>query len=167
MPYSPKAVANYFLDLAEKSGKPLDPMKMQKLVYFAHGWYLLNYNEPLLNEKIQAWKFGPVIQSLYHEFKAFGNNPIDRKAKEESWIGLVRKETVPIIPVDDTKTRQFLDSFWEVYSKFSGVALSNLTHRPGTPWEKTYAADVRENEIDDNLILEYFKTLVPTESAAA
>jgi uncharacterized phage-associated protein len=32
------AVANWFFARAEAEGKTLDPMKLQKLIYFSHGW---------------------------------------------------------------------------------------------------------------------------------
>jgi len=68
MPLPSAAVANYFLDLGLRESIPITPLKLQKLVYFAHGWYLGFTGEPLLNEGIQAWEYGPVIPSLYHDF---------------------------------------------------------------------------------------------------
>ena len=80
MSYPAKAVANYFIDIARCEGEQLSPMKIQKLVYFAHGWYLALYDEPLLDEKIEAWRYGPVVPSLYHEFKRYGSGTIERYA---------------------------------------------------------------------------------------
>lgn len=57
-PYKAKAAANYCLDLAEEEGKRLDPMQIQKLVYFAHGWYLALTGEPLVEEHPEAWAYG-------------------------------------------------------------------------------------------------------------
>ena len=37
MSYPAKAVANYFIEIANCEGKQLSPMKIQKLAYFAHG----------------------------------------------------------------------------------------------------------------------------------
>lgn len=55
-------------------------MHLQKLTYFAHGWYIaFNDQEqiqPLINEPFQAWEYGPVCSSIYHEFKGFGCNAI-------------------------------------------------------------------------------------------
>jgi uncharacterized phage-associated protein len=55
MPFDSKAVANEFLKLAEQDGVKLSPMKLLKLVYFAHGWHLALKGEPLLNERVEAW----------------------------------------------------------------------------------------------------------------
>ena len=57
VPYNAIAVANYFIDKAKADGVPLTHMKLQKLIYFAHGWHLALYGEPLIDEEIQAWEF--------------------------------------------------------------------------------------------------------------
>jgi uncharacterized phage-associated protein len=62
MPYPAAAIANEFIKVAKRNGVLLTPMKLQKLVYFAHGWYLALLGKPLINEPVEAWKFGPVIQ---------------------------------------------------------------------------------------------------------
>jgi len=80
MPYDPKAIANYFLELAERDNRPLSPMKIQKLIYYANGWYLGITGEPLIDEQVEAWTFGPVIPSIYREFREFGNRPITERA---------------------------------------------------------------------------------------
>ena len=77
MPYKPKDIADYFL-LKGADDANMTPMKLIKLVYIAHGWSLGLYNKTLINEQPQAWKFGPVIPSLYDEFKEFGNKKIER-----------------------------------------------------------------------------------------
>jgi len=132
-PYSALAVANYFLDLAKAKGIGLDPMKLQKLIYFAHGWHLALYDgAPLIDEQIQAWDYGPVVSSVYHEFKKFGARPIDQLGTD---FDLAKDEIVtPRIALHDKQTIALLDKIWEVYGRYTGVQLSNLTHETGSPW---------------------------------
>src|SRR5258708_10309168 len=60
-PYPAEAVANYFLEKSWEEGKSVDPLKIQKLVYFANGWHLGLYGSPLIDEEVRAWTYGPVI----------------------------------------------------------------------------------------------------------
>jgi hypothetical protein len=79
-PQDARAVANYFLDVAGKENRTIDPMGIQKLVYFAHGWNLAMYGRPLIVQNVEAWDYGPVIRDLYQDFKRFGNGPIKMPA---------------------------------------------------------------------------------------
>ena len=72
MAHLSEAIANSFLEI----GEPIDPMKIQKLVYFAHGWHLGFQEQPLSVEDAQAWQWGPVFPDLYHEIKGYGRGPI-------------------------------------------------------------------------------------------
>ena len=82
MSHDPKAVANYFLDCAKEDGESLTLLKLVKLVYLAHGWHLGLTGDPLIKENVEAWRYGPVVPSIYHDLKIFGNNAITRYA---SW----------------------------------------------------------------------------------
>lgn len=79
---SSKSLANFLIDLAQAEGQTLDPMKLQKLVYYAHGWYAGYTGERLINEEVEAWPYGPVIPSLYDEFKRYGSGKIASKATD-------------------------------------------------------------------------------------
>jgi uncharacterized phage-associated protein len=158
-PYKAKAVANYFLDNAQKDGVALTPMKLQKLIYFAHGWHLALLQKPLIDERIQAWEFGPVIRTVYDEFKGFGRGPITGRADtivmRDSELSFFRPE----IPESDSQTRGLLDRVWEVYKDHSAYQLSALTHETGSPWAKAYSANpgVRNLTIDDDDIRAFFE----------
>ena len=71
---SAELVADFLL---ANSDRKLTPMEVNKLVYISHGWMLALHDESLISEKIEAWKHGPVIPSLYHKFKMYGAEPID------------------------------------------------------------------------------------------
>jgi uncharacterized phage-associated protein len=124
---NPLAVANYFIEKSFQTGNELTPMKLVKLVYIAHGWHLALTGRPLIDEAVQAWKYGPVINSLYHTFKAYGNDQILRMESEF-------KDLHRMTPKVNESIKPFLDRIWEVYRRLNGVQLSSLTHQPNTPW---------------------------------
>lgn len=155
MLHSPKSIANYFIDLANANGEALSPMKLQKLVYYAVGWFAGHTGKPLVDEAVEAWQYGPVFPSLYHEFKCFGAGPISTKAHDVH-EGFVRQEVA--IPADP-HIRQFLDNIWSSYGKFTGIALSEMTHASDSPWDLTWrnASGVRNADIPFELISGHFK----------
>jgi len=170
MPYDPAAIANYFLDLAEASDQCLDPMKVQKLVYFAHGWHLALRGDLLVNEQVEAWSHGPVIRSLWNALRHFKGEPIVGKVKRSRMIARERsREFVLYEPsVDDdsvkaVSTKAFLGRIWDVYGAYTGIQLSNLTHEAGTPWtqiwEEYKGKPPRGTDIPRESIERYFRTL--------
>lgn len=155
--FSPKAIANYFLDLAAASGQSITPMKLQKLVYYAHGWYAGYTQQPLINEPVEAWQYGPVIPSLYHEFKRFGSGTIKGKATDFDSQGFGE---VP--PPSDPNIRAFLENVWKSYGRYTGIALSEMTHSADSPWHETWVkcAGMKGVDIPFSSIAEHFKAAV-------
>ena len=145
MAYDPKAIANYFLDLAESRGVPIEPMKVRNLVYFAHAWHLSITGEPLIAENVQAWGYGPVIPSLLNAFPGPVLEPIRSRAVSHSIgrgpHGLTYEEYTPSL--DETTeeggvAKAILDRVWEVYGHFSAVQLANMSHSAGSPWQSIF-----------------------------
>ena len=158
MPYNAKAVANYFLDLAESKNEKLDLMKLQKLIYFAHGWNLAITGKPLITESIQAWQYGPVVSSIYHEFKEFGNDPITKPATDITIESVSPPKFCFVKPqINDDFSKNLLNKIWGKYGKYSAIQLSNMTHQPGTPWRNTWKEGIPKGTvISDELIKNYF-----------
>ena len=157
MGYSAKAVANYFLSKYGKHG--ISPLKIQKLVYLAHGWYMAFHTDPLIeDEYAEAWEYGPVFPSLYHEFKHYGRSAITERATE---IDFDLNETTPKIEKRDVKTSRLLDKTWEVYGHYTGGQLSSICHRPGSPWAITRAREgsKKNSDICDREIRKYYREL--------
>lgn len=143
MAYSAYAVANAFIQRAidgHLSG--LSPMKLQKLLFYAQSWHLkLAERQPLFDDFFARWKFGPVIPSLYHEFKDFGARPITRLATTLNLDGGAFELHAPVVPESDKNTWALVDRIIDVYGIFSGTELSNMTHREGTAWYETGKGD--------------------------
>jgi uncharacterized phage-associated protein len=139
-------IADWFLAKAKAEDEPLRHMKLQKLVYFAYGWYYAYYDAPLFREVILAWRHGPVVQDLYHKYKSFGGQPITAIS-----------DTPPEL---EEKVVSMLDYVWRVYSQCTDVQLSSITHRPDSPWSNAYNSDEWYAEISPESIRDYFKELI-------
>jgi uncharacterized phage-associated protein len=155
MPFSAKAVANEFLELAKAENRQLTPMGVIKLTYLAHGWYLALAGEPLLDENVEAWRFGPVIPSLYHEFKEFGNGPITRPAS----ISPIWNRPAALTGEGSAYAKRVIKRVWDVYKHLTAVQLSNLTHEPNSPWTQTPNKEIHGTDIPNTVIREYFANL--------
>ncbi len=158
MSHPAKAIGNHFIGAARRKRALLSATKLQRLTYVAHGWHLALYDAPLLDESVEAWSYGPVVVSLYHEFKACGSGPIHRFATTTD----DRQGFVIVTPrVHDSALILFMDRIQAVYGRYSATQLSNMAHAPGTPWARTWTASGRKNpHIDDALIREEFVRLM-------
>ncbi|WP_337160174.1 Panacea domain-containing protein [Pseudomonas putida] len=134
-----EAVANYFIQKSFDTGIGLTPMKLLKLVYIAHGWHRGYFSENLINEAVQAWRYGPVIPDLYRKIKSYGKRDIDAPV---AGYGVVGDQ---MNPPPNENTIALLNRVWDAYSRFDGVQLSAMTHQPGTPWDRTWRASGGDN----------------------
>jgi uncharacterized phage-associated protein len=137
-------VANYFLKRqVVEEGDLMTNLKLQKLVYYAQGFYLAMTSNPLFNEPIEAWAHGPVCVPLYHEYKGYESGAIP-------------------VPVDvnahilfDEKQHEVLDMVQTYFGQFSAWKLSNMTHEEPTWTNAFYRA---KKEITHKEMRDYFKT---------
>jgi uncharacterized phage-associated protein len=123
-------------------------MKLQKLIYFAHGWYLAGYNSPLSSENVQAWQFGPVFPSIYQSYEKYGNHPI-----------VCDSSHIYSFPINaDAEASEIIDIVMAKYGVLTPIQLSNMTHEIGTPWEKTWDGQLGKI-IPNEIIRDYFVRL--------
>ena len=155
MLYNPITLANYFILKSFDEGISITPMKVLKLVYIANGWYL-GYNEkPLITDRSQAWKYGPVIPTVYDVFKGYGRHEIENvfMPTQDLQNDYGRLSS-------DRYTSSFLNSVWDVYKIYDGLQLSDLTHKEGTPWYITYNAKGNLSTIPNELIQDHYKNKI-------
>ena len=138
-PTNAAATTNAFFDIQEADNTqfpPIDHMKLQKLLFYSHAWWLAAKDDALFPEDIEAWAWGPVVRNIYIQFSDFGRQTIRQKRAVE----LIRIGDGPLNyqfrepdPIGG-EVKRFLDDVWETHKTFSGVQLSNTTHLPGEPW---------------------------------
>ena len=106
-------VANAFLTLA-----PMTPKKLQKLCYYAQGWYLgLTDGQKLFDDELEAWIHGPVCPKLYDKYKIFGYNEIPKRNEK----------------INNKELKGIVEQIYRIYGKLDGDELEQLTHQE-TPW---------------------------------
>lgn len=140
-------VANYFLTKTdEEAGDTISNLKLQKLLYFAQGFYLAITEEPLFVDSILAWRHGPVVRSVYGSYAGYGASPIPPP------------ENFTLTEIDED-TRDFLDEVYEVYGQFSAWRLREMTHEE-PPWRDAWDPDSGGGVVTQDSMKEYFSTLV-------
>lgn len=126
-------------------------MHVIKLAYLCHGWMLGVFSRPLLVEEAEAWRYGPVVPTVYHTYKAFGGEPIETVVTDHS------------DKLDDEQL-ELMDAVLRTYRGYSAWALSAITHQPGTPWHIVYKGGWGEGAIIPNkLIRKHYKARIESE----
>ncbi len=160
------SVANYLIDLAEKSGKHLQPLKLMKLVYIAYGFGLAVLDRSIIDprfDKVEAWRFGTVIPSVYHSFKQYGKNDITDKTT----MIVERDSDIQIITpqLEDKYAKAVCEMVWRNYGSKSGYELVNILHAEGTPWWSVYVKGCN-NPIPEETTKRYYALLYKNTLAA-
>lgn len=149
--FSPNIIANDFIIKANKEDIGLTPMKLQKLIYFLFGYYYAETDKKLFNEPFEVWQYGPVLPSVYSEFRSFRSNHINALAKDAKGKAYVPSKSDPELK----DYFRIFDIVWEKYKDCGGIYLSKLTHKEGTPWHKSYKSGAHILNSED--IKNYFK----------
>ena len=165
--YRSTVVAKEMLKLAANQNKTLTPMQLIKLVYLAHCWMLALYSRPLIEEPIEAWKYGPVIPELYQGIKHYGSNPVKEIKDVLDCFDGLDSEDNPVKEVNrheeefDPDSKDIINQVYEKYSYLSGIELSMITHTKNSPWEVTW--DSSNKIISNDLITYYYRQLISNE----
>lgn len=157
------AIANYFIGKANADTQhQLTLLRLVKYVYIAYGFAMAILDRIIIDKRfdvVEAWKYGPVIPSVYHSFKHNGNSPITTPCqivRDEQSDGTLIFETPQ---VTDPEIMKVLDFVWLRYSKMTTGTLINTLHQEGTPWRFCY----REGEnviIPDRMTQVYYNDIV-------
>ncbi|MDR1041446.1 MAG: DUF4065 domain-containing protein [Deltaproteobacteria bacterium] len=73
---SASPIVNWFVDRNRTDRVALTHLKIQKLLYYAQGWHMVYCDLPLFEDNIHAWKYGPVVETVYQLLKHRGKDEI-------------------------------------------------------------------------------------------
>lgn len=142
-------VAKAFLTISSMTQK-----KLQKLCYYAQGWYAGLTGEKLYQNELQAWIHGPVSPELYDAYKEYGYNEIPKNSEV----------------ITNIELKGLVEQIYRIYGKLDGDELETLTHKE-TPWKnarKDLDSWVPSNEkIKFSDMQEYFSTKFKEEQVNA
>lgn len=124
-------VADFFVQALD--GKSMNVTKLNKLLYFAQGYHLAQTGDPIFGEEIVAWQHGPVVRSIYDEYKYYKGHTIPAKNRD-------------LMSVFKSEEYDFLLDVAREYGDYSATELVNLTHGRGEPWDKTDEGNIISSE---------------------
>ncbi len=137
---------------------PCTHLKLEKLVYMCYADYLCSTKEKLFNDRIYAYKLGPVIETVYEKYKKAGHDDLAVEDDRRTY-----NETDKVMPIrsrilsssNGLKKIISIDKTLEKYSNYPASFLVDLTHKNSTPWSKSGAGRIANKLISDSLILKY------------
>lgn len=129
----PVLVAAEFLKRARDAGDSISALKLTRLVYLAHLFYLGEYGRPLVTEHALAAKEGPVFHSLA---VMFGSS--DEPLEIDAQLGRVAREFHDGALGESERHRIscHVDDVYGGVGERTGMQLDRLTRRKGTPWRR-------------------------------
>lgn len=130
-------------------------LKLEKMVYLCYADYLNNTHKKLFEDKIMAYRYGPVVKSVYNIFKQqYGYLPV---SKEKDNIDSSTLQELPaksriLFAKDGIEKCKSIEQTIAKYGDKSARALVDITHRKGSPWDEVHS-DIIIKEIVDEVIL--------------
>lgn len=101
--------------------KEVTPLALQKILYYAQGFYKSFSGEFLFSDNCEAWVHGPVYRKIYDKYKEYGSSNIDANIDYD----------VEDILIEDKK--EMLDIIVKCFGYYNGKALEKMTHYE-SPW---------------------------------
>ena len=145
--HNPCSIANEFIKLALEDNDPIDPITLQRLMFFAHGWMLAIHKKPLHYGSWQAWKYGPILPQVYFNLSYFRANPIP---------AVIQFADVADLSDD---ARNIIDFVYKDYRPMGYQRLSDMARAKGSPWYKVKWGIFGRLVISNDKIQKYFSKM--------
>lgn len=114
-------------------------LKLQKLVYLCFADYLCDTGKQLFTDKIYAFKYGPVVDTVYKKYKKYGYKPIEQDTTDidsKNIFEMPAKSRI-LFAEDGTEKILSIERTLKKYGDLSAAELVDLTHKQNAPWSKT------------------------------
>lgn len=130
--------ARFMVNLCIDDKHPISNLQLQKILYFCQLESYRRSGTPLFCDDFEAWRYGPVIPSVYRLFSIFGGLAISSRVKEPENLSSRERSLIQSVARRLRMLRP-----WELVAE---------THSDGSPWDLTYrggygAGDVISKEL--------------------
>lgn len=137
-------IAEYIITI----GKEITPLALQKILYYAQGFYKAFFGSFLFEDDCQAWVHGPVYVNIYEKYRDFKSSNI--------FIDI----DYDIEDIIADEKREILDAVIKYFGYYNGKALEKMSHYE-TPWinarKGLLPTENSNNIINKEDIKEYFE----------
>lgn len=114
-------------------------LKLQKLVYLCFADYLCDTGKQLFTDKIYAFKYGPVVDTVYKRYKEYGYKPIEEDSTNidsKNIFEMPAKSRI-LFAEDGTDKIISIEKTLKKYGELTASQLVDLTHKENAPWSIT------------------------------
>lgn len=129
--YNALDVAEYVVKYESEHGYLINNLKLQKILYFLQAQFVVFAGKSLFEEDLIAWDIGPVVNSVWLEYRRFGGASIFIHPKN------YRNEYIA------NEHRKMIDEFLEYIRPYSSTQLVDICHGQ-KPWQN---ARIRWNNV--------------------
>ncbi len=133
-------------------------LKLQKLVYLCYADYLCSTGKALFIDDIYAFKYGPVVDTVYEKYKQYGYKPIEKESEniDSKNISEMPSKSRILFAKDGLEKVKSIDKTLKKYSDLTASQLVEITHREKSPWSMTYKGIwVIKQKLRDDVIKEF------------
>ncbi|MGB8197885.1 MAG: type II toxin-antitoxin system antitoxin SocA domain-containing protein [Acidimicrobiales bacterium] len=123
---------------------PIDPLKLQKLVFYAAGEYAALTGERMFPEELEAWEYGPAVYDLWKAYRTYDDDRAIVKPRNGDPSHL---NDLAIGCVDSTIRK---------YGNIPGPKLITLTHKEPA-WQDAYVQGQWRTKIPFATLIESFR----------
>lgn len=121
-----EVLANTVLNEAKEKRIYLQPLRLQKLMYFVCGFWAAEKDEWLIDEVFKAYPYGPIELDTY-------NKTLRYTHLIEDYIG----QRTSLNP-KETDVFAVVHGVLNMYGRSLDWALAEVTHEKGSPWYEAY-----------------------------
>lgn len=137
--YTADDIARYIVNFCIEHDCPISNLQLQKILYFCQIEYYRRTGNYLFDDDFEAWRYGPVIPTVYRLFSLFGGMKMRRPVVANRPVESAVKDVI-----DEVILSRARQNPWDLVDE---------THRPGSPWSVTYLDGAGNGRIIEKRLL--------------